>query len=297
MLAMGETLIIMRVGARLLAFLTLRPSPFDKTEAALTSSAFGRGTPGGRPLRRWCLIVSACALLSAASAPTAFATPITVGGYDFWGSIGLRAFSNPSYLAPAGGSGSSASNSSTPVAPLSGNSDLVSISGHIWVDIDRNGVWTPNEWPLPHVPVWLLSVSDPTFYQVTQTDLTGYYFFNALPPGEYQIHQAEMTPSFIPGSALLGQIVGGNSSGMGALGMVANPGHVVDTNTIAGLVLPPGYQATNYNFTETGLHALYASKRLFTFTPPVIPEPGTTSLLLIAALVAGAGRWRRRRAA
>jgi hypothetical protein len=223
----------------------------------LTSWAIGHGSPGGRPLRKWCLIASACALLSAASAPTALATPITLGGFDFWASLGVPTFSNPWHL-PFGGPGSSTGNSNS-------NGSPANLAWHPWADIHPVKGWHAPAKP-QNVLNQLLASVQPKFHSLTYPHLDLPLAHGSWLAPLQQIHQTQM--------AMIAHI------------------HQTKMEMIANIT------ALRQQQIEAMMNMLASSWWLPCqpiSQPPVIPEPGTATLLGMAALVVGAGGWRRRR--
>lgn len=255
--------------------------------------------------------------MSVATAPTVLAAPVALDGYDYWGAIGVESPSTSPYW-DGGGSLSLA-----PPAPQSGQSGGTSISGCVWLDFNWNGKLDSNEWVAPNVLIWLVSATDPNFARYTYTDAQGHYSFTGLPEGLYELHQMQPN-TLINGAAHVGWFdpswngllvlnAEGEEGGGGTFGP-GNPGWAYGNDAIVGITVPTGYEGTGleYNFSERNIDPQYVTKLLLMGYPlvpitdpgeppdpyfPVVPEPGTMSLLAAALAAAALAGYRRRRAA
>ncbi|MFT7774456.1 SdrD B-like domain-containing protein [Roseateles sp.] len=110
-----------------------------------------------------------------------------------------------------------------------------SLAGRVYLDADRNGVYSANEEPIGGVAVKLTGTDDlgNTVSLSTTTAAAGGYVFDNLRPGIYGV--AETQPeSFADGAETVGS-AGGNAS---------------INDVISGVVLGSGAAATGYNFGE-----------------------------------------------
>jgi protocatechuate 3,4-dioxygenase beta subunit len=108
-----------------------------------------------------------------------------------------------------------------------------SISGHVWDDLDNDGIRDPNERPLPFVKL-LLSGIGPTsvFYEYAETDANGLYRFTGLKQGTYKVTVAHAD----------GYKAGKTSAG-------AFGGTPVEGTGVQDIPLPGGWQVSGgYNF-------------------------------------------------
>jgi hypothetical protein len=91
-----------------------------------------------------------------------------------------------------------------------------SLSGHVYVDLNNNGVKDPSEPPIPGTSVTLTGTNDLGALApvVVQTDASGLYQFNNLRPGNYTI--TETPPSgYNPGQLHVGTLNGVTSGSKG----------------------------------------------------------------------------------
>jgi len=107
-----------------------------------------------------------------------------------------------------------------------------SISGSVWQETALNRRRDPDDKPLPGVTVQLLNALG-NVIATQQTDADGRYRFDDLSPGTYAVRELQPAGLFHGG-----QIVGS----------IGGDGSTVDL--IAGIALPPGVHATEYNFAE-----------------------------------------------
>jgi len=108
-----------------------------------------------------------------------------------------------------------------------------SLSGHVYVDHDQDGIRDAGESPIPGTVIELRDENG-ALVSTTQTDVNGFYSFGELPPGTYTLH--EIQPS--------GYFDGLDTPGT-AGGTADNPG-----DTIRTIVLTAGAEASDYNFGE-----------------------------------------------
>lgn len=106
------------------------------------------------------------------------------------------------------------------------------LSGFVYDDLHNSGVMTPDDPAIPGTTVTLTgtALSGQTYNVAVQTDVTGAYAFNNLPPGDYVLTETQ------PGGYLQG------TNSVGSLG-----GSVVGDQFFVHLT---GGNGTNYNFGE-----------------------------------------------
>ncbi len=112
-----------------------------------------------------------------------------------------------------------------------------SLSGNVFADADGNCVFDPSQGdkPLANVDLVLLDANG-TEIARTKTNANGHYAFNNLTPGGYSVR--EITPNgYIDGGEFAGK-VGGVTQG------------TVTDDSISGITLTSGANATNYDFCE-----------------------------------------------
>ncbi len=123
-----------------------------------------------------------------------------------------------------------------------------SISGHVYVDVDNDGICDPQEMGLPNVPI---TIEGPVT-RVVLTDATGVYRADDLPAGLYTISETQ---------PLLFQD-GRDMVGIPRLGTLEN-------DQFVGVELLPDMVAEDYNFGEYGLKTQFIGKQLLlASTPP-----------------------------
>jgi len=123
-----------------------------------------------------------------------------------------------------------------------------SLSGHVYLDVNNNGIMDPVELRLPNVPITIVG---PTIRTVL-TDETGYYEFTGLPPGTYSLIEAQPA-AFLDGTDRTG------TPGVGFMG----------NDCWDHMELTGSMHLTNYDFGERGLRPELISKALFlASTPP-----------------------------
>lgn len=110
----------------------------------------------------------------------------------------------------------------------------VGISGHVYVDINNNGVFDSGEAPIAGVTMRLLAADGTPTGVTTVTAADGTYSFEGLAPGTYGV--AEDQPS--------GYFDGIDAAGSEG-GLASNPG-----DSITGVFLTPSVYATDYDFGE-----------------------------------------------
>ena len=116
-----------------------------------------------------------------------------------------------------------------------------SISGHVWIDRNNDGVVDPGETPLANVEVTLTgtdAAGNPLPPVTVTTDADGNYSFTDLPPGTYTVTEPTQ-----PDGTRNGQTVPGNTGGAGT-----PPGTA--PSAISGITLGPNQQSTGNNFGE-----------------------------------------------
>jgi hypothetical protein len=242
----------------------------------LTSWALRHRASGSRPPGKWCIVVGAVALIAVLYAPTIVAETIGSGG------------ENPTDLFDT----------------LSEGDDIfdgepVTISGFVWVDVNNNHLKDAGEVGLPNVVILLTSDANPDYKKWTATGSDGSYQFVDLLPGYYSLEQ-KPPQGFTDGWDKLGEIVvidpqGGSSSSL----PTANPGSAAQDNRFVGIEVPAGAAGINYAFGYKGLSPSQLSKRVYITdipppSPPLVPEPGTLTLLGFAGLALCGTAWRRR---
>jgi protocatechuate 3,4-dioxygenase beta subunit len=107
-----------------------------------------------------------------------------------------------------------------------------SISGTVWQETDLNQKFDPGESPVPGVLIELLDEFGETLQQM-QTDSSGNYLFDSLPPGVYGIREHQPAGLFQGGELV------GNSGG-----------RVAQDDLIVDIALVGGNDAVHYDFPE-----------------------------------------------
>lgn len=131
-----------------------------------------------------------------------------------------------------------------------------SLSGHVYVDDNDNGLFEADENGITGVTVTLLDADGSSTGQTTTTDGDGFYRFEDLKPGTYGV--AETQPQ-------------GYYDGKDTAGSVSGDDSVNDR--ITRVVLKPGVDALNYNFGE--LWPASISGRVHAeLNGDCIPDPG-----------------------
>jgi len=128
-----------------------------------------------------------------------------------------------------------------------------SLSGFVYVDADKDGVrgedanGAPTEAGLPKVEIELYR--DGVFVQSDHTGPDGWYHFEDLQPGTYEIRQPTQPSCFLDGTESLGIILPSNES----RGTAGN-------DAFTGIELGDGEAGIDYNFGELGLKASCINK-------------------------------------
>ncbi len=111
------------------------------------------------------------------------------------------------------------------------------ISGHVYVDMNDNGIRETGEAPIANVTLILWNEAGQQVGQTT-TDAQGFYRFDNLPPGCYRVTELQPT-AYFPGKStpgtILNKTVGTNDA----------TGNVLDL-----IKLPSGASGINYDFGE-----------------------------------------------
>ncbi|MFQ3649398.1 MAG: choice-of-anchor E domain-containing protein [Gemmataceae bacterium] len=113
-------------------------------------------------------------------------------------------------------------------------SQLGSLAGYVYHDVNRNGVFNPGDRMIPGVVLTLtgFDLQGNAISRTTTTGSNGWFSFNRLPAGNYTITQTQ--PS-------------GFQQGLNAAGTA---GGVVTGDVISDINLQTGQNATNYSFGE-----------------------------------------------
>ncbi len=124
-----------------------------------------------------------------------------------------------------------------------------SLSGFVYSDVDRDGVFDDGEYGLVGWTIELFAGSDTTPLQTTTTDAAGGYTFQDLPADTYRVVQTQL-PSFVDASITLGTVlpsgeVRGTTNGF---------------NRFEQITLDGQESAIDYNFGE---NLAAVTKRLF----------------------------------
>ncbi len=125
--------------------------------------------------------------------------------------------------------------------------DTCSIGGYVYLDVNNNGIMESQELALPNVPITLTGDMNTT----TVTNADGWYEFTDLPPGTYDIIEAQPT-AFLDGL---------DTPGTPVMGHTAN-------DMFYAMQIPAQMQARNYNFGELGLIPELVSKKFFLALTP-----------------------------
>jgi protocatechuate 3,4-dioxygenase beta subunit len=133
-----------------------------------------------------------------------------------------------------------------------------SLSGHVYVDGNNDGVRDTGEPGIAGVRVALLDANGQPTGRTTTTDASGFYRFDNLEPGKYGV--AETQPE--------GYLDGLDTAGS-AGGTAMNPG-----DRISGAMLSPAEDAVNYDFGE--LRGATISGYVFQDGPAIEIQPGET---------------------
>ena len=132
---------------------------------------------------------------------------------------------------------------------------LGSLSGFVYADVDADGrrdvdaAGAPIELGLPQVEIALWRAG-----QLVQTDLTGpdgWYHFEDLEPGTYDLIQTTQPACFLDGSESVGIVLPGREA-RGTAG----------ADRITGIAIGADEHGIDYNFGELGLRAACVNKRM-----------------------------------
>ena len=228
------------------------------------------------------LLMVALASLVLAS-PDLIAGTVSFGNNDYWSLSGVSGWrrSAPQWSTPSAptlGSGTGATGTGSNAAAGIG----ASLSGFVWYDPDRDGVFDGGDLPIHDAHMQLFNMNDLDHAVATVlTDSGGIYQFAGLAAGAYALALAY--PTSPGGQDFVGTLVDPQgvpvTSGAGSL--------VADMDMVVDILLGAGYQGLGYNFAEV---VVPISKRYFVTTP----EPG--SMVLVAgAVLGGALAWLLRR--
>ena len=127
-----------------------------------------------------------------------------------------------------------------------------SLSGYVYVDVNNNGIKDPPEWPIANVKIQLDGTDDlgQTVGKSTTTDVYGYYLFDNLRPGTYQI--VEIQPAeYIDGKDTIG-----------------TPGGVTSNDKFSQIMLPVEFDGVENNFGELGHIVISKISFLSNYDPP-----------------------------
>ena len=122
-----------------------------------------------------------------------------------------------------------------------------SLSGHVYLDVNDNGIVDPVELRLPNVPV---TIHGP-LQRTVLTDDSGFYEFTGLPPGVYTLTEAQPS-AFLDGSDRMG------APGVGAM----------LNDRCENIALTGSMHLEGYDFGERGLRPELISKALFLASTP-----------------------------
>lgn len=112
-----------------------------------------------------------------------------------------------------------------------------SLSGFVYEDADNDGVREPGEGPIADAVIQLFDENG-NFVAETQTDATGAYSFENLPPGNYSLRQIQ-PDEYLDGLDSAGTVDGERR------GRAINPG-----DEIVSISLGPGESGREFNFGE-----------------------------------------------
>ena len=136
---------------------------------------------------------------------------------------------------------------------VSESAGRVPLSGFVYADVDKDGVrdvdaaGAPIELGLPKVEIELYR--DGVFLKSDHTGPDGWYHFEDLAPGTYEIRQPTQPSCFIDGTETLGIILpSGESRG------------TAGNDRFTGIELRAGEAGIDYNFGELGLKASCVNK-------------------------------------
>ena len=156
--------------------------------------------------------------------------------YDAWRFGGFVRNSAPSFDAAPFAAPISAF-ASTPDITI--DATVASLSGFCYVDVDKDGKMTPNDWAISDAG-FSLSDGSANAPLIVYSKPDGSYSFPSITPGTYAITM--LTPCSVPGVDTLGTLVDNK-------GDPVDPGKV-EQDKFFDIVLKGGYTGTNYNFAE-----------------------------------------------
>ncbi len=158
-----------------------------------------------------------------------------------------------------------------------------SLSGFVYVDADKNGVrgvdasGAPIEAGLPKVEIELYR--DGVFVQSDHTGPDGWYHFEDLQPGTYEIRQRAQPECFLDGTETLGIILpSGESRG------------TAGNDAFTGIALGDGEAGIDYNFGELGLKASCINKGMLLGSANLRQATVNDPLGVPSAVVRGTGQ-------
>jgi len=198
--------------------------------------------------------------------PVVRTTTTDAGGYYLFtgldaGTYNLVEALPAGYLAPRNGM-----TSITGIALGAGSSNIVnnfaasppaSLSGSVYLDDNRDGVYQPGEFGIAHATITLVGSDDLGRASTlrTTTDDYGQYRFDGLRPGIYAIQRAPVS-IFADGAATAG-----------TLGESASP------DAIAGIAVGAGHRGSGSNFGEFVIPACKLNTPAFRAAPASGPRP------------------------
>ena len=123
-----------------------------------------------------------------------------------------------------------------------------SLSGFVYVDVNDNGILELGELGIPNVTVTLVGVDflGAAVNVSTTTDTDGFYLFDDLNPGTYNILETQPL-EYIDGKDTIG-----------------TPGGTTTNDQFSNIVLPAGFDGVQNNFGERGLLPQFISKWFLT---------------------------------
>jgi hypothetical protein len=183
------------------------------------------------------------------------------------------------------------------VAASSSSTTSTSLSGVVYYDENGDGIRESSDWAIRDAIVALLPASSDTIVYAT-TDKDGVYTFKNLTADTYTV--TLMTPSTAPGQSVTVGILADENGNYIFTGLGIATG-----SSIANIQLQDGYVGTAYDFPQLVYPTNSISKRMLLNndpgvshtpdapTPPVVPEPSSLALLMVAG-IAVTGFARRR---
>jgi hypothetical protein len=179
---------------------------------------------------------------------------------------------------------------------VSQGASLASLSGIVYVDLDKDGTLQDGDWGVRCALVQLYDVKNKLVQQL-YTDSQGRYTFSNLESGTYTVRDA--TPSSRGTTPSIGQIIDGNK-------LVSTDEGIPNSSLvqISNISLTAGNAAQNYNFGNEQYPGQLYSKRLLLFstrlvptTPDPVPVPEPVMILqlgIVGCMICGWSIWRRR---